>query len=486
MSSTIAVEQKSPTTEAPRAVAKKRPLAITVVQILLWQVAAVLFVEATLFCAGLGEEEIFKLDPVLGSAHLTNKRVTWRSEGYSVSWFNNVGMRDSAITIAKPPGTLRVALLGDSLTESLQVPMEKTFGKVMERQLSEELHKPVQVLNFGVSGYSTAQEYILLKSKVLQYKPDIVLVCYNSRDSFENWSAPDQVITNVRPYALHLPGGKLTIDTSPVKNWMRTPRAKFLQQFEWLRQNSRLWGLFAALELDWSMHNETYKYVNLLLTRPGKGIKEISKRLQLEAGKYFPKLAPASTPTEAPGAKLKTDSTASNQGKVPGKGTETPARKKSIAAETSGHKQAGANAPGDNKQGIQGVQEKPHQEGRPVYQQFIMRSLGSLLEEMRKETKLATGGKFAVIAMPVRSSLCPTEGIDTAFNDFTYNDEITMLNEICADKKISLVDLEKPAEQFQFQTRKDMFYAVHLTAPGHIYVGQQLTEFVKSYLAGEQ
>lgn len=500
------LEQTSPT--ATQAVAQKTsgkppktPLLARIGTILVWQIIAILFVEFTLFCAGLGEEEIFKLDPELGSVHLPNKRVTWRSEGYSVSWFNDVGMRESNISVEKPAGTLRVALLGDSLTEALQVPLETSFGRVMERKLSTELKRPVQVLNFGVSGYSTAQEYILLKRRVLAYKPDVVLACYNSRDSFENWSAPDQVITNVRPYALHLPGGKLTIDTSPVTNWMKTPRAKFLQQSEWLRQNSRLWGLFAALELDWSLHNDSYRYLLLFVTRPGKAIRELTGKVKAEFNKLTSSAqstagsAEKGQPTAATGT---TDSrSAPVAAEAPVKkapAVTAPANSKTSASDTAstGSKPAtklGASASekvttaqSAASSGTSKIARRVKLEDRPTYQQFIMRSLGSLLIEMQKETQAATGGRFAVVAMPVRSALCPAEGIDTAFNEFTYKDEIVMLEEICTDKKINLIDLQKPAESFEAPYRKDMFYSVHLTKLGHDYVGDQLANFVKPLL----
>jgi hypothetical protein len=545
---TAVIERTKQTTDA-RQSKPRRHLPSLLLKIAAMQVVAILFVEAVLFCAGLGEEEIFKLDPLLGSAHLTNKRVTWRSEGYSVSWFNEAGMREPGLTVAKPPGTLRIALLGDSLTESLQVPLEKTFGRIMEEKLTDQLNKPIQVLNFGVSGYSTAQEYLQLKQKVLQYKPDVVLVCYNSRDSFENWSAPDQVITNVRPNALHLPGGKLTIDSSPVTNWMKTPRARFLQQFEWLRQNSRLWGLFAAVELDWSMHNDTYKYVSLLLTRPGKGVKEIWKKLQQEAGKLLPPqvaVTEAGSPqvTTAAGTEVKTSVSPAQNESPPTDSVEKkddfsstvsakkerwtqrerraarsrsqwsalradqarePSRRERLqsercAKETETREPRSAadaraqDTPVDVKvlhSGTDSGKESIAQtktsntterkNERPGYLQLVMRSLGSLLEEMQKETIAATGGKFAVIALPVRSALCPA---DTTSNEFKYKDEVTMLQEICADKKISLLDLEQPAEQFEIDKRKNMFYAVHLTAPGHQYVGEKLSEFVKPYLEG--
>jgi hypothetical protein len=55
--------------------------------------------ECILNLAGLGEEEIFKLDPDLGTRHMTNKKVTWRKEGYACSYLNRLGMREKDATI---------------------------------------------------------------------------------------------------------------------------------------------------------------------------------------------------------------------------------------------------------------------------------------------------------------------------------------------------------------------------------------------------
>ncbi len=122
----------------------------------------------------MGEEDIYKLDSTLGFQHFPNKRVTWRSEGFSQSYFDADGMRDPGLTIAKPANVYRIALLGDSMVEGLQVPIEQTFGKLIEKKLNQSGKRSVQILNFGNSGYSTAQEYLQLKQKVFKYQPDLV------------------------------------------------------------------------------------------------------------------------------------------------------------------------------------------------------------------------------------------------------------------------------------------------------------------------
>lgn len=272
--SVVAAPQKKTGGEASPVTEKKRKNWLAVAaQIFALQIVALLLVELVLSLSGLGEEEIFKLDKSLGFSHMPNKRVTWRSEGFAVSNFNADGMREPGLTVAKPEGVYRVALLGDSMVEGLQVPIEKSFGQLLQKPLTEETGKPVQFLNFATSGYSTAQEYLQLKSQVVKYRPDLVILCYNNRDLFENWAPPDQTLTNVRPYALHLPGQPLVIDNSSVIQWMKSPRGKFLTRIEWLREHSRIWGLIAAWETQASFHDPVYRAVCALFTQPGKTIK---------------------------------------------------------------------------------------------------------------------------------------------------------------------------------------------------------------------
>src|SRR6266849_9064086 len=55
----------------------------------------------------------------------------WK-EGHSWVQINSDAMRDHEHAIAKPPGTVRVAFLGDSFTEARQVDVDKTFSAVTQ------------------------------------------------------------------------------------------------------------------------------------------------------------------------------------------------------------------------------------------------------------------------------------------------------------------------------------------------------------------
>jgi hypothetical protein len=88
---------------------------------------------------GVGEGEFLQPDPEFGCVHIPGKLVTWRLEGFSRDHLSSTGLRDSEHALGKPPGVYRIALLGDSSTESLQVSLDQTYGKVLERLLNERL-----------------------------------------------------------------------------------------------------------------------------------------------------------------------------------------------------------------------------------------------------------------------------------------------------------------------------------------------------------
>ena len=103
---------------------------------------------------------------------------------------NSQGFRDRERTYEKPANTVRIAILGNSWTEALQVPLEKTYCSVLERKLTEQGcfgGRRIEVLNFGVAGYSTAQELLTLQQEVWKYHPDTVIVAfYPARDVANN------------------------------------------------------------------------------------------------------------------------------------------------------------------------------------------------------------------------------------------------------------------------------------------------------------
>ena len=63
--------------------------------------------------------------------------VEWYAKDYSIRIrTNSLGFRDLERSPTRPEGTVRVALLGDSFVEAIQVPFEKTAGQLLEARLN--------------------------------------------------------------------------------------------------------------------------------------------------------------------------------------------------------------------------------------------------------------------------------------------------------------------------------------------------------------
>ncbi|HEX5010639.1 MAG TPA: SGNH/GDSL hydrolase family protein [Planctomycetota bacterium] len=128
-------------------------------------------------------------DPVLGWSNLPNARARVDAPRFSY-WLqiNSRGLRDTEHTFQKKPGTLRIALLGDSLAWGWGVDNGKAFADIVERDLGPD----VEVINFGVPGYSTDQELLAFERDGVNYEPDLVLLCFVLNDVVGNHQRESQ------------------------------------------------------------------------------------------------------------------------------------------------------------------------------------------------------------------------------------------------------------------------------------------------------
>ncbi len=176
--------------------------------------AGILLIEIGLRAAGLSYPYFYVPDPILGYAHQPGAEGWWRKEGAAYVRISRAGFRDREHTREKPKGVFRIAVLGDSFTEALQVPIEQTYWAIAEGKLKDcpSLdHRGVEVLNFGVSGYGTAQEWLMLQHKVWDYAPDlIVLAFFTGNDIRDN--SPALAGDSMRPYFV-MHDGRLSVET---------------------------------------------------------------------------------------------------------------------------------------------------------------------------------------------------------------------------------------------------------------------------------
>jgi hypothetical protein len=92
---------------------------------------------------------------------------------------NSQGLRDREHNLNRPPDTLRIAVIGDSETEAVQVPLEQTYFQVAERELNRTLPSgspKIEVINFGVGGYGLGPQYLTVQEQIWKYDPQIVIV----------------------------------------------------------------------------------------------------------------------------------------------------------------------------------------------------------------------------------------------------------------------------------------------------------------------
>ena len=88
----------------------------------------------------------------------------------------------------KPAGTVRVLSLGDSHTQGFEVRQDRTFSAVVERHLSDQGIK-AEVMNAGVSGFSTAEALVFLTNEGVRYQPDVVILGFFANDFDDNVKA---------------------------------------------------------------------------------------------------------------------------------------------------------------------------------------------------------------------------------------------------------------------------------------------------------
>jgi len=119
------------------------------------------------------QPQFLAVDPIVGHRHRPNVEGYFAREGLSYVRINRHGFRDKEYTIERNDKK-RIVVLGDSYTEALQVDLEQTYHGRLEAEFADRL----EVLNFGVSGYGTAQELLTYKLFARTFRPDIVLLAF--------------------------------------------------------------------------------------------------------------------------------------------------------------------------------------------------------------------------------------------------------------------------------------------------------------------
>jgi predicted GNAT superfamily acetyltransferase len=159
-------------------------------------VLSLVMVEAALRLAGVNHARFRYQDSRYGVVLRPNFSDYYTLEGFAYVRTNSQGFRDVERPLEPPPDTIRIAVLGDSFTAALQLDEDKRFTELTEDALQScpaSEGKAIQVMNFGVPGYSTAAELLLFREKVAAYRPDIVVLAFfTTNDIDDNVVRPDR------------------------------------------------------------------------------------------------------------------------------------------------------------------------------------------------------------------------------------------------------------------------------------------------------
>jgi hypothetical protein len=198
--------------------------------------------EIGLRVTGYSYPEFYQLDQTRGYGLRPGAAGLYRKEGRSYVRISSDGLRDQEHTITKPANTLRIALVGDSYPEALAVPLEQTFWWVMKGKLAEcdaASGKAIEIINFGVSGYGTAQELLTLREKVWKYSPDVVMLAVTTNNDVTDNSRALKKVDEI-PYFVNR-DNQLTLDNSFQSSRTFLWRQSRINRFgRWLRDHSRV------------------------------------------------------------------------------------------------------------------------------------------------------------------------------------------------------------------------------------------------------
>ena len=206
--------------------------------------------EIGLRVAGVSYPVFDDFDALRGVRLRPGKEGWYRGEGESYLRINSLGYRDVEHTLAKPENTFRVAVIGDSFAEARQVDIKDTFWTHIQRSLAAcpALNgQKVEVLNFGIGGYATAEELLTFQKDAVRFSPSLVLLAFFApNDVHDNSRSLSQSTDWRMPKPTYVySNGELVLDSSfriPVGRQLLYRSVHYFRLMEVFNQARRVWG----------------------------------------------------------------------------------------------------------------------------------------------------------------------------------------------------------------------------------------------------
>ena len=126
-------------------------------------------------------DRFWKYDALLGWAHQPGQEGIFETPQFrTVVRINEKGLRDREHSYERQNDTERVLVLGDSFAWGYGVEESERFSQRLEDALD------IEVINAGVSGYSTDQELLWYRNEGIKYETDLVILVIAGNDVGDN------------------------------------------------------------------------------------------------------------------------------------------------------------------------------------------------------------------------------------------------------------------------------------------------------------
>jgi lysophospholipase L1-like esterase len=217
-------------------------------------VICLLFCELILFRFFWLASDVPRNDFVNGIVrYAPNQSGVWRirneiAASYAINaqgWNSGIG----DYRLDKSPGTFRIAVVGDSFVEALQVAHDRSLGERLAAELAHD-GRGVEVLRFGISGAPMSQYLNVIEREVARYRPDVIVVLIVHNDFDESFEfVPGRYTSSF--LKLRIENGRVVGEIPPAA-WAATPA-------DWLRHTATARFFYYR----WQVGSESIK--NLLI-----------------------------------------------------------------------------------------------------------------------------------------------------------------------------------------------------------------------------
>lgn len=150
----------------------------------------------------------YNYDPELGWSPIPNSKATFVGQRTITIAHNSLGLRDIE---PDRTGKKTILFLGDSFVWGYDVEANERFTDRLRQELPEQ-----SIVNAGVSGYGTDQQYLLLRRLWDRIKPDMVVLIYCVDNDQRDNSTNARYDGYYKPYLAEAPNGVWRFYGQPV------------------------------------------------------------------------------------------------------------------------------------------------------------------------------------------------------------------------------------------------------------------------------